>query len=109
MKSFGQQAERRRIRGVVKEEMLKYVEHFDLCVLWTLHRRGYGAKRLTDFYRDFVEEVMAMRNRYYDKDDMRVFGERGDTYVMRERLKEIGFDYEELTKQMNEEADADGR
>lgn len=99
MKSFGQAAKRRQIKNAVREEMLKYAEHFDLCFLMALHRRGYGAKRLREVYEDFVAIFDEYQRRYYDADDMKVFGERGDTYEMREALLKIGFDYEaEVTR-----------
>ena len=90
----------------VRQEMDKYAEHFDLCMLWTLHLRGYGAKRLREFYHDFTDVFNEFKRRYYDPDDMKVFGERGDTYMLKERLKKIGFDYDKEVKELvNERAD----
>ena len=43
MQSYGQKAQRRAVKEAVREEMHRYAEHFDLCVLMTLRRYGYGA------------------------------------------------------------------
>lgn len=67
-----------------------------------LHRRGYDAKQLREVYEDFVAIFDEFKRRYYDKDDMKVFGERGDTYELREALLDIGFDYEAEVKRLRE-------
>lgn len=103
MNSFGQNAKRRQIKNAVREELFKQIEHYDLCMLMTVHKNcGYGAQRLRKFYRDYSETYNAFKDRYFDKDDERIFGERGDTYEMREALLKIGFDYDEEVKRLTE-------
>ena len=103
MNSFGQAAKRRQIKNAVRDEMLNYAEHFDLCMLSTVRRKfGCGRKRLREFYEEFCEIYNEMQRRYYDKDDVKVFGSRSDTYVMKERLKAIGFDYDVEVKILKE-------
>ena len=108
MQSYGQKAQRRAVKEAVREEMHRYAEHFDLCVLMTLRRYGYGAKRLREFYEDFAATYEDFKRRYYDRDDERIFGERGDTYEMKKALLEIGFDYEAEVKRLNEKKEAEG-
>lgn len=102
MKSYGENARRRQIKDAVRQEMLKYAEHFDLCMLTTLHLRGYGAKRLKEFYEEFCEIYEEFQRRYYDRDDMKVFGSRSDTYMLKEKLLAIGFDYDAEVKRLKE-------
>lgn len=103
MKSYGQAAKRRQIKNAVREELFKQIEHYDLCILITLHQDfGFGEERLRRFYRHFVETYTSFKEHYFDKDDERIFGERGDTYEMREALKKVGFDYDAEVKRMVE-------
>lgn len=103
MNSYGQNAKRRQIKEVVREEILKQAEHYDMCVLIALHRDfGFGAERLKRFYRSFSETYRLFKDRYFDKDDMRIFGERGDSYELKKALCDIGFDYDKEVKRMIE-------
>ena len=103
MNSYGQNYQRRQVKEVVREEILKQAEHYDLCVLLTLHKDfGFGAERLKRFYRGFSETYRAFKDHYFDKDDMKIFGERGDTYELREALKKAGFDYDKEVKRLIE-------
>lgn len=104
MNSYGQKFQRRQIKNAVREEVLKQAEHYDLCVLMTLHKDfGFGATRLKRFYDKFSETYRSFKEHYFDKDDERIFGERGDTFELREALLKIGFDYEAEVKRMTEE------
>lgn len=103
MNSYGQNAKRRQIKEAVRDELIKQVEHYDLCMLMTLHKDfGFGAERLRRFYAGFSETYNSFKDRYFDKDDMKIFGERGDTFEMREALKNIGFDYDAEVKRLVE-------
>jgi len=103
MKSYGQNFQRRQIKEVVREEILKQAEHYDLCVLITLHTEfGFGAKRLKQFYAGFSATYRAFKERYFDKDDIKIFGERGDAYELKKALYNIGFDYDKEVKRMIE-------
>ena len=109
MKSYGKNHQRREVENVIRElareEVLKQAEHYDLCMLMTLHKEfGFGAERLKRYYHSFSEVYRAFKARYFDKDDVKIFGERGDTYEMREYLKKIGFDYEKEVKELTEES-----
>ena len=108
MKSYGNNYQRREaqreLKAYVREEIIKQAEHYDLCVLMTLHEDfGLGAERLKRFYNKFSETYRSFKDRYFDKDDERIFGERGDTFELREALLKIGFDYEAEVKRMTEE------
>ena len=103
MNSYGQNAKRRQIKNAVREELFKQIEHYDLCMLMTLHKDfGFGAERLRRFYACYSETYNAFKDRYFDDKDVRIFGERGDTYEMREALLKIGFDYDALVKELTE-------
>lgn len=104
MNSFGQAAKRRQIKNAVRDEMHQYAEHFDLCMLMTVRRMfGCGAKRLREFYEEFSETYDEFKRRYYDKDDMKVFGSRSDTYMLKEKLLASGFDYDAEVKRLSEQ------
>ena len=95
MKSYGQAAKRRQIKNAVRTEMEKYAEHYDLCLLWMMHTKlGFGAKRLKEAFDAFIEIYYEFKRRYYDEDDIKTFGSRSDSYVIKEELKKIGFDYD---------------
>jgi hypothetical protein len=90
-------------RKTVSDEVMKNAEIYDLALLWTLHEKcGYGAVRLRRFYADFVKTYRDMRERYFCEGDEEKFGSRTDAYVIKQKLKEIGFDYDEITGQMVE-------
>lgn len=102
MQSYNKAMQRKQIKNAVREEMEFYAEHYDLVMLTLLHRKGYGAKRLKEYYRDFVELYEEYQRKYYCKDDVEQFGSRTDAYVLKERLKEIGFDYDKEVKGLQE-------
>lgn len=105
MKSYNKAMQRKHIKNAVREEMEFYAEHYDLVMLWTLHVHfGFGATRLKRFYAKYVELYEDYKRRYYDKDDIKEFGSRTDAYVIKERLKELGFDYDTEVKELNERA-----
>lgn len=106
MKALNQKMRRQILRKTVSDEVMKNAEIYDLALLWTLHEtKGYGAKRLRQFYSDFVKTYQVMRERYYCDGDEETFGSRTDAYVIKQRLKDIGFDYDEITGQMVEGSD----
>lgn len=103
MKSFGQAAKRRQIKNAVRTEMDKYAEHYDLCLLWMLHTHlGHGAKRLKEDFDAFIKIYYDLKARYYDEDDIDNFGSRSDSYVIKEELKKIGFDYDAYVEASSE-------
>lgn len=108
MKSYGQAAKRRQIKNAVRDEMSRYAEHFDLCMLTTVRRKfRCGKKGLREFYEEFSKTYDDFKRRYYDKDDEKIFGERGDTYEMREALLNIGYDYDAEVKRLSEQKEAE--
>lgn len=67
------------------EQDKKFCLDMDTMVLWTLFsRRGWGYKRLKEFYKDMFTEHLRMRQ-FYETDD---------TYPERHKLKEKGIDVE---------------
>ena len=75
------------------------IEHADLSILCALHDEfGFGADRLRRFYHAVVRAATRY-NKYNGTDDN--YGKRNkrmDVYMMKNRLKEIGFDYDEEAK-----------
>ncbi len=108
MKSFDSKMRKKIFRKTVSDEVMRAAEIYDLALLWTLHEtKGYGAIRLRQFYKDFVKTYRYMRERYFCEGDEETFGSRTDAYVIKQRLKEIGFDYDEETEQMVEGSEAE--
>jgi hypothetical protein len=110
MKALDQKMRRKLLRKTVSDEVMKNAEIYDLALLWTLHknkRTRLGAKSLEQVYSDFVETYRDMRERYYCEGDEEKFGSRTDAYVIKQNLKDIGFDYDEITGQMVEGSDTE--
>lgn len=96
MKSFDAKMRKKLFRKTVSDEVMKAAEIYDLTMLWTLHEDfGFGAVRLRRYYQNFCAKYRYMRERYYCEGDEETFGSRTDAYVIKQRLKEIGFDYDE--------------
>lgn len=107
MKSFNSAMKRKIIKEAMREEMVFYTEHYDLVLLWLMHEKyGFGAKRLREFYADYVKLYTEYKDRYYCKDDVKQFGSRTDAYVLKERLREIGFDYDVEVKELSDGSQA---
>lgn len=105
MKSFDAKMRKKILRKTVSDEVFKNAEIYDLTMLWTLYDAfGFGAIRLRRFYADFVKNYRYMRERYYCEGDEETFGSRTDAYVIKQKLKEIGFDYDKEIKEMTEDA-----
>jgi hypothetical protein len=103
MKSFNSKMRKKIFRKTVGDEVMKAAEIYDLTMLWTLHEDfGFGAVRLKRFYDSFVKTYRYMRDRYYCEGDEELFGSRTDAYVLKERLKAIGFDYDKEVKELTE-------
>lgn len=101
MKSFDAKMRKKLFRQTVGDEVMKAAEIYDLTMLWTVHTDfGFGAVRLKRFYDSFVKTHKYMRDRYYCKGDEELFGSRTDAYVIKERLKAIGFDYDKEVKEL---------
>lgn len=97
MQAYNKKIQIRKAREQSLDSMLALTEHFDLLWLWTLHiskRSKYGAKRLRETYREFVFMYDEFKRRYMTADDSTVYGDRTDTYALKKRLKEIGFDFD---------------
>lgn len=90
-KGVGKEAVRHEINQQILEQDKQFTLDLDTMVLWTLHsRRGWGAKRLREFYLDMFEEHLRMRE-FYELDDL---------YPERHKLKEIGVDIEAWYKEL---------
>lgn len=96
MKAYGKRAKMREARAAALDEITACVEHFDLLVLMTLHDEEphFGAKRLRKFFRDFSYKYDEYKRRYLAADDSTVCGKRLDTEILKQQLKDIGFDYD---------------
>ena len=109
MNSYGNRHARRKMKEAIADETARFIEHCDLIMLWSMHEvLGLGATRLRRCYKTFCKAYDDFRDRYRREDDVRTLGERGDTLVLKARLKEIGFDYDAeidaIQKEMEEEA-----
>ncbi len=103
MKSFDAKMRKKLFRQTVGDEVMKAAEIYDLTMLWTVRENcKFGAERLRKFYADFCKNYRYMRERYYCEGDEETFGSRTDAYVIKERLKEIGFDYDKEVKGLSE-------
>ena len=103
MKSFDSKMRKKLFRKTVSDEVMKAAEIYDLTMLWTRHEEfEFGKKRLAQYYQKFCKNYRYMRERYYCEGDEELFGSRTDAYVIKQRLKEIGFDYDEEVDKMTE-------
>lgn len=95
MKAYGKRQQKRIARAEAMNEMAAVAEHFDLVLLMTLHDEvGFGATRLRRFFRRFVKKYDEYKRRYLAQDESTECGDRTDTYILKEHLKQIGFDYD---------------
>ena len=80
-------------------------EHFDLVLLLTLHDEAphFGKMRLERFYRAFAKKYDEYKRRYLAADDSTLCGDRLDTWVMKQHLLDIGFDYEAVCDSIRNE------
>ncbi len=101
MKSFDAKMRKKIFRKTVSDEVMKVAEIYDLTMLWTLHEDfEFGKKRLAQYYQKFCKNYRYMRERYYCEGDEELFGSRTDAYVIKAKLKEIGFDYDVEVKEI---------
>ena len=105
MKAYGKRTQMREARKAALAEMTACAEHFDLVLLMTLHDEEphFGAKRLKRFFRKFVKKYEYYKQRYLTADDTTVCGDRTDTYALKKRLKDIGFDYDAVCDEIRKE------
>ena len=109
MNAYGKRYGKRKAKEAIADETAIFIEHCDLIILWILHEVfGFGAKRLRRYYRAFSEAYDVFRDKYRREDDIRTLGERGDTVVLKVRLKEIGFDYDAEGEEILKEKEANG-
>lgn len=92
-------AEKQAIELEVRRQLLEFDEQYthdlDAMVLYTLHKRkGWGKKRLKEFWDGFVEEHNALRD-FYQMD-----GAGDNEWLVRKKLKDIGVDVEEWYKEL---------
>lgn len=77
------------IDDIILNRTQKYEIEMEIAIVWVLHKYfGFGKKRLLKFRNVFVKEIKEMKE-YYQVDDV---------YPAKIKLKEIGYDIDELTK-----------
>ena len=96
------QAESERTK-VIMENVDAYIEHMDLIMLSVLHTEfGFGASRLKRVYCALGKRFDEYRF-YIGDTDKTCFNddkERMDTWKLKEDLREIGFDYDEVVREL---------
>lgn len=109
MKAYGKRVQMREARKVALDEFAALAEHFDLIWLMTLHdsKERYGAKRLRRHFRDYIRKYDEYKRRYLAADDKTVCGGRLDTEVLKQQLKDIGFDYDAECEEIRKELDGE--
>ena len=101
MKAYGKKAKVRAITKDLHDQMSEYVQMLDLNNLLELHeKRGFGAKRLYEHMYGIAKRHIDNEYRYMGKDDKETLGVRGDVLVMKQRLAEIGFDYDKSCEEI---------
>lgn len=106
MLAYSKKAKMREARKETLTEMAACAEHFDLVVLMTLHddpRLRFGANRLRRFYWDFARKYEEYKRRYLATYDSTTCGNRLDTQMLKQQLKDIGFDYDAECEAIREE------
>ncbi len=84
---------KKRLQDDICKEMDSYANTHDATVLWTLHvTKGYGAKRLRDFWEDVIKVRLAFRN-YRDKNyKVQPTGKNIEDFALTRYLLDIGVD-----------------
>lgn len=94
---YKQRQRNQAVKDITMENCDAYIEHMDLIILHILHtEEGYGAKRLSRVFRKIYKRFNEFK--WYMKDDRTKFNdgvERMDTFALKYKLREIGFDYDE--------------
>lgn len=103
MKAWSRYCERQKnqaVKNVVMENCDAYIQHMDLIVLHILHTEfGFGATRLRRVFQEIDKRFYEFKR--YMGDDRTKFNEgveRMDTFALKYKLREIGFDYDEEVK-----------
>ena len=95
MKAYGKKAEKR-LRDR-KDETYERIEMLDLCVLHAYRRlQKAGGKRLEDFMTEIAKVHIDYKHGYFQSDDRKTLGARGDVLAMRRHLAEHGIDYDKM-------------
>ena len=109
-KKYKQRQRDQDVKNMTMETCDAYIEHMDLVMLWVLHtnpKLRLGAKRLRYVYHDLYKTFMEFKR--YLGDSKTKFNdgvERDDTWALKYKLKQIGFDYdEEVRKELEGELD----
>ena len=101
---YVQRQKNQALKNSVMENCDAYIEHMDLLMLWVLHEDfGFGAERLKRAYHALDKKFEDFRR--YMGDDRTKFNEgveRDDTWALKYKLREIGFDYEEEVRRGTE-------
>lgn len=108
MKAYDRYKERQRkqaVKEITMENCDAYIQHMDLIVLHILHTEfGFGATRLRRVFREIDKRFWEFKR--YMADDHTKFSdgvERMDTFALKYKLREIGFDYDEEVRLALEE------
>lgn len=95
-------------QAITLDSYYEHLEYWDCVILMTLHETyGFGVKRLRRFY-EAINKIYHGYERYNQKHEVR-FGQRDsqgmgrmDLYMIKEDLKSIGFDYDQIVKEESE-------
>lgn len=90
-------AEKKAMRIEIMKEQAEFnranENEIDAIILWWLRTKlGFGEKRLTDFYRDFIPAYRGLIARYEMGDDQ--------AWLFTHLLKEDGIDIQEIRKKI---------
>ena len=96
MKVLSKKGKERQIKRILVDETDWLFQHCDLLMLIALHEEfGFGAERLRRFYSKIGTLHDEFKRKYMTAEDETTTDGRCDTYVMKQYLKRIGFDYDE--------------
>ena len=106
-KNYVERQKNQEVKKIVTDNCDAYIEHMDLIILHILHTEfGFGAQRLRKVYKE-IDKRFTEFKRYMADNDRAKFNdgvERDDTFALKQRLREIGFDYDEEVKKATQES-----
>lgn len=89
---------RQKCHKAAMEALDRYLFDIDSIIAWELRKKGWGKKKITDFFCDMLVEREEMRA-YYDANNT---DDKIAEFAMRYKLKEDGIDMEEIYNKMYE-------
>lgn len=110
LKKYNERRQEAHARKIVNDNLDSFIEHMDLLTLYVLYAEfGFRDKRLHRFFDAIVEYYKYFRDRFIKPgDEYRFWSPDGrmDTFAIKSKLKEAGFDYDAAVKAAEDKEEA---